>query len=274
MDHPVCGDVKKLTKDFSKKNSFDFNDFKKEWMDKQFYFMHCVGKSPLRKTLLTEFMFCQATEIVLNEQLSLVERVGAIYMWYSLYMTQPQPSTIRIRLSLQDWYELEKLHETLRQECHHDVDYILCKLKSMSVYYVCAHRKKLCLGQKGEIINSQLLLMGEQKLVGPDSNVITNLTEAQKSLQNYASMKNSLADHLPPHLLSVSTSFDDLLSEERLQQLKASPANAQEREERRDDEGAEGEGEGEEGGEQWESRRMMVLQKAYRSDPKLIDKRK
>ena len=272
MDHPVCGDVKKLTKEFSQKNSFDFNDFKKEWMDKQFYFMHCVGKSPLRKTLLIELMLCQATELALNEKLSLVERVGAIYVWYSLYMTQPQPSTIRIRLSLQDWYDLEKLHKTLRQERHHDVDYILCKLKSMSVYYICAHRKTLCLGQKGEIINSQLLLMGEQKLVGSDSHVITNLTEAQQLLQNYASMKNSLADHLPPHLLSLSTSLDDLLSEERLQELKASHTNTQEREERRDDEGAEGEGE--EDGEQWESRRTMVLQKAYRSDPKLIDKRK
>jgi hypothetical protein len=270
MEHPICKDVTKIIKEFSTKDTLDFNEFKEIWVHHKAYYLHCICKETLKRNYFLELMFFTVTDIATNEQEDMGMRVGSIYMWYCLFMTQPQPNTVRIRLTLMDWDKIESFHSSLREFKCYDGDFVLCKLKCLSAFFICAHRQKLCLGQQSDAMNKQLTMLGDQRLVSRESDIMKQLSKCQQMLKNYSSMKEDLSDHLPSHLISSSSDIDRLLSEERMDELKVTEqvtAGAVGDEADRIDEGGEGE-------EPGTSKRHWVASKAYKSKPKLISKRR
>ena len=265
VEHPVCNDVTKLLKKYASQRTVKFEDFLKVWKEYKFYYMHCISREPLKRSHYLELMLYTVTEAVASDSLPLEERVGALYTWYGLFLTQPQPNFVKIRLSLQDWYVLEDFHRELRVSGHHEADYIICRLKSVSAFFVCAHRQKLCLSQQAENTSRHLTLLGNQTLVSSEGDVVRKLRACHEFSKSYSELKKILADHLPPHLLSSREDLEPLLSQERLEELKNPPPQNYEEEdplvivEEHDEE---------------ETGRGSVLRKAYQSDPKLVPKRR
>lgn len=274
VEHPVCKDVAKVLKEFSSLGTADFEEFQKIWTEHKFYFMHCICRDAIRRCYFLELMIYTATESASNDTLELPERIGAVYMWYGLFLTQPQQASnlVKIRLSLQDWYAIEGLHITLRDSKYYDADFVLCRLKSLSAFHVCAHRQKLCLGQQSETLNKHLSVLGNQSLVSSESDVMKKLLQCQESLGSYSQIKEILTDHLPPHLVTDGSGFDSLLSQERLDQLKAPPIDEGEENEEGGTESQRQESDSQRQSE--ETEKECILRKAYESDPNLTSKRR
>lgn len=263
--HSVVKDVTKLMMEFSSKESFAFSDFRKLWMDYKFYFIHCIFVDAQKKTHSLSVMFQAVTEAACTSSSTILERVAAVYLWYCLFVSQPQPGYVRIRVHLDDWQELQYLHHKVRELNHHNVDYIICKLKSFSAFHICVSRQKLCLGKQGETTSKQLQNLAEESMIALEEDIIPNLISCQESFKKYTSFKLALSDHLPPHLLNCSSPFDPLLTSERQQQLRKTLSQG----------GEEEEGEKEDDEEDVEeTHRQKVLRKAGKINPKRVLKRR
>lgn len=269
MEAVLTRDVIKVINEFSSKQTLDFDEFKKLWTGYQFYYLHCVCMDQAKRDYNLEAMYTTATNYLINTRetpLLLYERVGAAYMWYCLFVTQPLPGNVKIRLSLSDWECVQSFHSFIRSFRATDADYALCRLKALSAFHICIERQRLCLGQQSETADKQLMSIKEKSLQELESNILPTLNNLQEFLQNYTSLKVGLANHLPPHLLSSASQFDPLLTPERMKGLRETSG-------RPPGEEGEEEGEGEEG-EDEETRRQKVLRQAYKAAPKKVSKRR
>ena len=262
---PASMDALKLVNTFAERENFGFQEFQKEWTASKFYYLHCVAKDLNAKIVVLEVMFASMVSIIADEEYRLVERVGALYLCYSLYFTQPSPNLVKIRVSTDDWRKLQALHDQLRSKKLYDADFIFCQLKSFSVFLICAFRKKLCLGQEGELVSTELLALGDQQSVSPESELMINLTKTQELLHEYNTLKESISDHLPDHVLTKSTEIDDLLSTSRLKILRMASDEKLDRSESSQEDDKEISDES-------ESRWREILRKAYKDAPKCINK--
>ena len=250
-------DVLKLINNFSSRESLDFDEFKKLWTEYHFYYIHDVNNEYLvKRDTYLESIFSTSTSTVTNPSLSLYKRVGAIFMLYSLFVSQP--GTVKIRLSISDWEIFQQFQIFLRSSGHVDPDFALCKLKSLSAFLICAERQKLCLGQHNETADKQLVSLRENSWVDFEKNILPDITKLQESLGHYTSLKLNLSYHLPPHLLSTTSPFVSAVTPEKIKELK----ELEEDEEREEDVG----------GGNVETQRQQILRRAYRIAPKKVSK--
>lgn len=259
MEAAMTRDVMKLINNFSSKESLDFDEFKKLWAEYHFYYIHDVNNEYLvKRDTYLESILCISTGIVSNPLASLYKRVGAIFMLYSLFVTQP--GTVKIRLSISDWEMFQQFQISLRSAGHVDPDYALCKLKSLSAFLICAERQKLCLGQHSETAEKQLASLRENSRIDFEKNILTDVTKLQESIKQYASLKQNLSYHLPPHLLSTTSPFESAATSEKIRELQEVVEEDEEHEEEM------------EGGGTVETERQQILRRAYKAPPKKVSK--
>ena len=255
MDHPVDRDGLELVKRFAAKKSNKFEDFKSEWLNCSFYFMHCIGKDAYTKSSIIERLQAVMIGHALLDSVEFYERLGSIYLCYSLYCTQLNADCVKIRITLTNFNGLQSFHTTLRSRGIHDADYILCKLKSFSAFMVCTCQTKKCMGQQTELISSELNAMSDQ-LGGSRSDQISKYDKCYSLLQDYQQLKRSISLHLPSHLTEVS----DILDSEKIQ-LVTTDEQQQETDPTTQD------GEADEA-----ARRTRLRRKQYRKPPRRIAK--
>ena len=259
MDHPANRDALGLVKTFAARKSVKFEDFRSEWLKCKFFYIHCVGKDSLAKVGVVEGVFGTMVDVFSIEQEDIYDRLGALYLCYSLYSTQLVADSIKIRLCCRSFEAVQRLHRELRSKGIFDGDYVLCKLKSFSAFLVCATQKKKCLGYQSELANAEAVTISDNTSVHSESVFMTSLVKCQKLQHNYDKIKESLSDHLPPHLVLKCTVFDELSSGEKIANIKLGevcPSPDQE------------------GPSEGESSRSAILRRQYRSTPQAIEKLK
>lgn len=74
----------------------------------------------------------------------LKERIGALYLMYSVYYTI-QSSKTKIRMTLSDWKYLMNLHQQIKVEEYLDANYILCKLIVERAFVHCISDNVVCI---------------------------------------------------------------------------------------------------------------------------------
>lgn len=216
LEKTVARDVLGLVKRFVAKGSSNFKDFQEEWQQSQFYYIHCVGRRDEQKNAITEALFSAMTDIVVNPETPMIERLAALYVWYAVYCTQLSPGAVKVRLSLSEWTVVESLHQQMRMEECRQADYLLCLLKSYSAFSVCANRRKLWPRQYKEDTWKGMASMVEQQLIGPQSPLLQQLHQVHQLQHQYTELKESIREHLPPHLLTSPDDLEELLKAERL----------------------------------------------------------
>ncbi|XP_011405500.1 PREDICTED: snRNA-activating protein complex subunit 1-like [Amphimedon queenslandica] len=256
MEAAMTRDAMKLLNSFSSKERLDFDEFKKLWKEYHFYYIHDVNNEYLvKRDTYLESILCTSTSIVSNPSFSLYKRVGAIFMLYSLFVSQP--GTVRIRLSISDWEVFQQFQMYLRSAGHADPDFALCKLKSLSAFLICAERQKLCLGQHSETADKQLVALRENSRMDFEKNILSDISKLQESLRYYTSLKLNLSYHLPPHLLSTTSPFEAVATLEKIRELQ----EVEEDEEREEEM---------EGRSNMETQRQQILRRAYKAPPKKV----
>ena len=260
----IRADAISLLKRFTEKGSFDFETFQREWMETKFYFIHCAARDDLLKKNILETIFETMTQVITKESSSLIERIGALYIWYAVYFTEPTQHFVKIRVTAEVFAMVENFHLELRRCGHVHADYVLCRLKSFSAFLVCLLPRKMCMGQQGEYVDCQLDAMGKQTHIDPQSNVMCGLRHCQSMLSVYHAQKKALEDHLPTHLLNCSA-MDELLSPAKLQALKVPLGSEEDKTEEEETEGDV---------EEDEPLRRKLVQRAYQSEPGNYKRRK
>lgn len=260
MENPVDKDAHLLTSRFAAKKSTKFEDFKTEWLKCKFYYMHCVGRDTYSKVAIIESIFTTMMETLLDINTDHFERLGCLYLCYSLYCTQSK-TDIKIRITLDQYEAMKTFHSQLRaNEQLQEADFVLCRLKSLSAFLVCAYQRKKCMGHQTDPVAGELSSCGYQPSLDPSSDLMAKLHDCQKQLKDYEYSKQSVSDHLPLNLTTQSDVLDKLLDEDKLKVVKfgeeLSAVNEDEEECVED------------------TRRSRVLTKQYRKVPRRLDKLK
>lgn len=224
-------DAHELIKRFSARGSLSFKDFQQEWLESQFYYIHCIAdREDVVKNAITEAVFSAMTDIALDSGKPMNERVGAVFVWYAMHLTQLSTIPTSIRLSMADWAGVQALHRQLKQEgCAH-ADYILSKLKSSSAFHMCYSRKRFSPGMHKEEAAREALGTVEQHLVKEDSSLVQSIRGVSQLQHQYADLKASLSEHLPPHLI-VHPSLSEFVTQERLSKITREEPQSQPEEE-------------------------------------------
>ncbi len=221
MDHPLDRDSIGLVRRFAEKKSSRFEDFKTEWLKCKFYYMHCLRNDCASKGAVVERIFDTMVDVLVNKEADPFERIGSLYLCYSLYCTQFGSESCKIRIELKDFDTIGCLHGYLRSSGLHDADYVFCRLKSLSAFIYCATQRKKCMGQQADgVLNSELTLLNERPALESGSDLMAGLKTCQQLLGGYESVKESISDHLPLNLVTKSNFIDEFLDEERLKIVK------------------------------------------------------
>ena len=230
MDHPIDKDSIGLVQKFAEKKSTRFEDFRSEWLKCKFYYMHCIRKDIYSKVAVIERIFSTMVDRIVDVDVDFFDRLGSLYLCYSLYTTQPTPDSVKIRISTKDFDIVQSFHSQLRSEKIHEGDYIFCKLKSISAFFICACQRKKCMGQQTEVVGEAGAIIGgrSQSALDKRSNVMVALRDCQKLYQSYGSLKESISDHLPLNLVAKSDVLDTFLDGERIKRVKAGAVNESE----------------------------------------------
>ncbi|XP_014467877.1 PREDICTED: snRNA-activating protein complex subunit 1 isoform X2 [Dinoponera quadriceps] len=103
-----------------------FQNFCEIWREMQFSLIFDCQSSEV-----TLRIFCEnalhVTKQFLIKASSLKERIGALYLMYSVYYML-QKNDLKIRMTFSDWECLMNLHQQIKVEQYLDANYILCKL--------------------------------------------------------------------------------------------------------------------------------------------------
>ena len=219
-----------LVNRFAAKGSTHFKNFQEEWQDSKFYYIHCLGQDDTIKNLITEVVCSAMTSIVVDKEKPLLERLGAVYTWYAMYNTQSTTATpVNIRLNQSDWLALSSFQQQLKDISH--ADYIIDKLHSSFAFHLCYGRRRFYPGLHREAAARDAVNSVKQHLLKEESPLIqTSLKGAEQLHKQYAVLKESLKEHLPPHLLD-SFGFGNLLTRERIEEIAQPPASSQDEEE-------------------------------------------
>ena len=211
-----------LVKRFSAKGSTQYRQFQEEWEESKFYYIHCLGKDDGNKNLITEVICSAMTDMVVDEDKPMIERIGAVYVWYAMYHTQITVAPVSIRLSQSDWAVLSSLqHGQLKdtQAC-----YIIDKLHSVYAFHLCYSRHRLYPGLHREAAARDTVNTVKRQLLKEESPLIQSLRGVEQLQLQYTDMKESLKEHLPPHLLE-SFGFGNLLTQERIKKIAHPPTD-------------------------------------------------
>ncbi|XP_067002537.1 snRNA-activating protein complex subunit 1 [Anabrus simplex] len=133
----VRTDCHNLIQEFIKLNSVRYDDFAEVWRNMKFSFIYCERKSFDELVEFTEELFRIAKEFWLKPR-EFHNKIGGLYMLYGLYFKQPTGHWIKIRITLDEFKEIRKFHDTVRQDRHHDANFILSKLVYVGAFHFCA----------------------------------------------------------------------------------------------------------------------------------------
>ncbi|XP_076439443.1 uncharacterized protein LOC143279135 isoform X2 [Babylonia areolata] len=133
----IQSDFEKVLTSFVETKSVRYEDFAKIWREKKLS-MICAGRQTDREAV--EFME-ECLKVAVRMFLppyGFQARVGALYLLYGLYLTQPCLPKVKIRLMRDDWEQVKSLQEELTRQSHHDTNFILQKLLLDGAFYFCA----------------------------------------------------------------------------------------------------------------------------------------
>ncbi|XP_029178074.1 snRNA-activating protein complex subunit 1 isoform X2 [Nylanderia fulva] len=82
-----------------------------------------------------EDALCVTKQLLINK-CSLKERIGALYLMYSIYYKMPMDQ-LKIRMTMSDWKCVMELHSEIKKEEYLDANYILCKLIVEHAFVLC-----------------------------------------------------------------------------------------------------------------------------------------
>ena len=164
------------------------------------------------------------SDIVVDEDKPLIERIGAVYVWYAMYHTQITVAPVNIRLSQSDWSVLSSLHN--HQLKGTQAGYIINKLHSVCAFHLCYGRNRFYPGLHREAAARDTVNTVKRQLLKDDSLLIQSLRGVEQLQLQYTAMKDSLKEHLLPHLLE-SFGFGNLLTPERIKELSHPPTSTQ-----------------------------------------------
>ncbi|KAL8615805.1 hypothetical protein ACOMHN_048513 [Nucella lapillus] len=133
----IQSDFEKILTTFVETKSVRYEDFAKIWREKKLSLI-CAGRSSDRETV--EFMEeCMKVAVkMLLPPYGFQARVGALYLLYGLYLTQPCLPKVKIRVTREDWEHVKSLEDEFKRQSHHDTNFILQKLLLDGAFYFCA----------------------------------------------------------------------------------------------------------------------------------------
>ncbi|XP_050097508.1 uncharacterized protein LOC126578706 [Anopheles aquasalis] len=95
---------------FASRESPYFETFCKEWRKANFQYVFCGWTSEVEKVEYTQEVLYIVKQCFLCSQRPL-ERIGALYLLYTLYMKQPMQSFCKIRVTLSQWQRFREIAE-------------------------------------------------------------------------------------------------------------------------------------------------------------------
>ncbi|XP_022090796.1 serine/arginine repetitive matrix protein 1-like [Acanthaster planci] len=135
-------DIEHLLEQFLLTQNVRFQMFAEEWRKLNFTFIHFgIEKGQEKKEAMQE-AFRITTEYFLPPY-DLQWRVGALYILYALYMTQPHVPKFKIRISLDQWKSVASLVDTLQSQGHLDTLYVFHKMTVSKAFMFTAMPKKM-----------------------------------------------------------------------------------------------------------------------------------
>ncbi|XP_038045010.1 serine/arginine repetitive matrix protein 1-like [Patiria miniata] len=135
-------DIECLLQQFLHTQNVRFQMFAEEWRKLNFTFIHYgIERAQERKEAMQE-AYKIATEYLLPPY-DLQHRVGALYILYALYVTQPYIPKFKIRISVDQWQKVVALMDTLQSQGHLDTLYVFHKLTMSKAFMFTAIPKKM-----------------------------------------------------------------------------------------------------------------------------------
>ncbi|XP_071803814.1 uncharacterized protein [Asterias amurensis] len=135
-------DVENLLQAFLHRQTVRYQIFAEEWRNFNFSFIHyAIEKRQEKKETMFE-AFRVATDYLLPPY-ELQYRVGALYILYAMFETQPHKPKYKIRMGLEHWRSLKQLMDTLESQGHLDAVYIFNQLKMKKAFMFTAMPKKM-----------------------------------------------------------------------------------------------------------------------------------
>ncbi|XP_025094340.1 snRNA-activating protein complex subunit 1-like isoform X2 [Pomacea canaliculata] len=130
-------DFEKLLTSFVQTDSVRYEAFAKLWRERKFSLIY-AGRQSERE--VKEFVE-EAMKIAVHMFLApygFQARVGALYLLYGLYYTQPCVPRVQIRMRPDAWLQTAALKKEIEKQNHYDTGYILNKLLADGAFHFCA----------------------------------------------------------------------------------------------------------------------------------------
>ncbi|XP_070566445.1 snRNA-activating protein complex subunit 1-like isoform X2 [Ptychodera flava] len=119
-------DCQRLLHCFVETESVRYDQFLHAWKRMNFGLLQCGLRDKVDQQLFLEDTFQVAVTYFLPPY-GFQVRVGALYLLYAFYFTQPHLP--RIRITLQQWQSTLAFLEEVRKQQHYDVEYVFRKLR-------------------------------------------------------------------------------------------------------------------------------------------------
>lgn len=128
-------DCEKLISRFEQADDVRFQTFCEIWKDMKFSLI-LTG----RQTILELLELCEEALHICKQFFLLPsrfkDRIGGLYLLYGVYYKMPIDQ-FKIRVKLEDWRSIAKLHAEIKEAEHLDANYILCKLITDHAFHYC-----------------------------------------------------------------------------------------------------------------------------------------
>ncbi|KAL5007299.1 hypothetical protein ScPMuIL_016105 [Solemya velum] len=137
---PLSGvrtDFENLLQKFALTETVRYEKFSEIWREMKMSLL-CSGRQDDRE--VREFMeeCIQIAKQFFLPPSSFQTRVGALYLLYGLYMTQPCLVRVKIRVTVQEWMNILMFQSEAAQQNHLDVDYIFHYLRFQKAFHFVA----------------------------------------------------------------------------------------------------------------------------------------
>nr|XP_045010796.1 snRNA-activating protein complex subunit 1 isoform X2 [Jaculus jaculus] len=164
-------DCETLLSRFQETDSVRFEDFAAIWKSMKFGTIFCGKMRNLKKNIFTKEALALAWRYFLPPYTFQI-RVGALYLLYGLYGTQPCQPKQKIRVALKDWDEVMKFQQDLLNAQHFDAAYVFRKLRLDKAFHFTAMPKLLSCRMKKKIQQTEIT----QEFKDPNDRVMKLIT--------------------------------------------------------------------------------------------------
>uniref|UniRef100_A0A8C5KSA0 Small nuclear RNA activating complex, polypeptide 1 n=2 Tax=Jaculus jaculus TaxID=51337 RepID=A0A8C5KSA0_JACJA len=186
-------DCETLLSRFQETDSVRFEDFAAIWKSMKFGTIFCGKMRNLKKNIFTKEALALAWRYFLPPYTFQI-RVGALYLLYGLYGTQPCQPKQKIRVALKDWDEVMKFQQDLLNAQHFDAAYVFRKLRLDKAFHFTAMPKLLSCRMKKKIQQTEIT----QEFKDPNDRVMKLITsdvleEMLNVHDHYQNMKQAIS---------------------------------------------------------------------------------